>query len=142
MMGSAAWTAAVALIGTRFRLHGRDPSSGLDCVGLVAAAYGAAGWPVTGVPQRYRLSGPSRRVAEEWLSACGARAVTDRVRAGDILLANMLANMGADEQVQLHLFLLGPGGAVHAHAGIGQVVLSPLPLPGCALSRWRLIGQE
>jgi hypothetical protein len=142
MIGDAAWAAALALIGTRFRLHGRDPANGLDCVGLVAAAYGAAGWPVTGVPQRYRLSGPSRRVAEEWLSACGARAVTDHVRAGDILLADMLPNMRAGEQVQLHLFLLGPGGAVHAHAGLRRVVLSPLPLPGRALSRWRLIEQE
>ncbi len=30
--------AALNLIGTPFRLHGRDPATGLDCVGLVAEA--------------------------------------------------------------------------------------------------------
>ena len=35
--------AAEALIGCPFRLHGRDPAGGLDCVGLVAAAMTAIG---------------------------------------------------------------------------------------------------
>ncbi|MGB3625580.1 MAG: hypothetical protein WA989_07125, partial [Henriciella sp.] len=35
--------AARALIGTPFRLHGRDPASGIDCVGLVHCALLAIG---------------------------------------------------------------------------------------------------
>ena len=34
--------AARALVGVRFRLHGRGATHGLDCVGLVAAATGRA----------------------------------------------------------------------------------------------------
>jgi cell wall-associated NlpC family hydrolase len=36
-------TAAETLVGSRFRLHGRDPETGLDCVGVVAAAMAAIG---------------------------------------------------------------------------------------------------
>jgi hypothetical protein len=36
--------AALNLIGTPFRLHGRDPARGLDCVGLVAEAMRRAGF--------------------------------------------------------------------------------------------------
>jgi cell wall-associated NlpC family hydrolase len=132
-LGARAWTAAQRLIGVRFRLHGRDPASGLDCVGLVVAAYRAAGLSIDDVPDRYRLSGPAPDVARDWLAACGARAVTDAVRAGDILLADL----GAGAQSQLHLLLLGPDGAVHAHAGLRRVVWSPA-VPGRPVGRWRL----
>ena len=36
---------ARALVGVRFRLHGRDAVHGLDCVGLVALA--TSGWAVS-----------------------------------------------------------------------------------------------
>ncbi len=35
--------AAESLVGIRFRLFGRDPAYGLDCVGLVAAALARSG---------------------------------------------------------------------------------------------------
>ena len=42
-MSAAIIAAARAAIGARFRLHGRDPATGLDCVGLVACAAPRAG---------------------------------------------------------------------------------------------------
>ncbi len=41
--GLALARAAAALIGAPFRLHGRDPAKGVDCVGLVSAALAAIG---------------------------------------------------------------------------------------------------
>jgi len=46
--------AAESLVGTPFRLHGRDPRAGLDCIGLFAAAMQRTGTPVT-VPTGYTL---------------------------------------------------------------------------------------
>jgi murein DD-endopeptidase / murein LD-carboxypeptidase len=87
------------------------------------------------VPGRYRLSGPALRVAQDWLAASGAAPVEGAARAGDIALLNM----AAAGPPQLHLALLGPEGAVHAHAGLRRVVLSPLPLTAQNLGCWRLI---
>ena len=42
--GEALATAAEQLIGIPFRLHGRNPETGLDCVGVVAAAVFVALW--------------------------------------------------------------------------------------------------
>jgi murein DD-endopeptidase / murein LD-carboxypeptidase len=85
------------------------------------------------VPCRYRLSGPGLAVAEDWLRACGAVPVKDAA-VGDI----GLVEMGEGARAQLHLVLLGRGGAVHAHAGLRRVVFSPLPLAGVLLGRWRV----
>ena len=35
MSAQALAEAAAALVGSRFRLHGRDPATGLDCIGGV-----------------------------------------------------------------------------------------------------------
>ena len=42
-MSGALAEAALGLLGVPFRLHGRDPATGLDCVGLVAEALRRAG---------------------------------------------------------------------------------------------------
>lgn len=141
-LGARAWHAARTLVGVRFRLHGRDPATGLDCVGLVAAAYAAAGWPVAGVPDRYRLSGPAPDVAALWLAACGAVPVEDAPSAGDILLVDMSSAGGEGGRQQLHLLLLGPEGAIHAHAGLGRVVWSPAVPVRSGSRRFRINGQE
>jgi cell wall-associated NlpC family hydrolase len=127
-VGEYAWATALSLIGTPFRLHGRDPATGLDCVGLVAAAYG-----VRAVPERYRLCGPELAVAEAWLRACGAVPVRDGAAVGDIIVLDM----GSGGRRQMHLVLHGPLGVVHAHAGLRRVVLSPEP-GGVMLGRWRI----
>lgn len=129
--GAAVWAAALALVGTRFRLHGRDPATGLDCVGLVAAAHRAAGHGPAWVPDRYALHGPGEDAARRWLAAAGLVAVTGLRAAGDVALCDM--GLG-----QLHLLLLGPAGQVHAHAGLRRVVLMPGDVPGRLIGRWRL----
>ena len=61
--GEALVQAAVQLVDTPFRLHGRDPGTGLDCVGLVSAAMAASGGqPVP--PAGYTL----RNLAIVWMA--------------------------------------------------------------------------
>ena len=114
---------ARAAIGARFRLHGRDPATGLDCVGLAAFAYRAE------VPRDYPLrSGDAARVRSV-ISALGLEAVADR-RAGDLLL--LRAGPG-----QLHLAIDSGAGIIHADAMLRRVVERPGALPGPVIGRWR-----
>lgn len=113
--------AARALIGARFRLHGRDPASGLDCVGVVAMACGVA------APTGYPLRGGD---------ADAVAAALDRVLArgegtpGNAVL--MRAGPG-----QLHLGVLTDTGMVHADAGLRRVVERPGAPPWPVLGYWR-----
>lgn len=110
--GERAAAAALAAVGTRFRLHGRG-GEGLDCVGVAALALTAAGHRVA-VPRGYGLRGGSiERVA----------AVLDPVLArGDDVGALLLVTPGPG---QLHLMVRVPGGVVHADAGLGRVAMRP-----------------
>ena len=114
--------AAAALVGARFRLHGRDPATGLDCVGVVAAATGEA------VPTGYALRGgdPVRIGA---LMDARLRRASGR-RAGDVLLFAVGAG-------QLHLAVASAGGFVHADAGLGRVVERSGVAPWVLLGAWR-----
>lgn len=132
MSGAALADAAAALVGVRFRLHGRDPGTGLDCIGLFAAAMAALGRPVelpTGYPLRLsQLSG--------WLpepDACGMVPVEPPFVQGDVVL--LAAGPG-----QFHLAIAGPGhGWVHAHAGLRRVVCQPDRPAGRIIHQWRLL---
>ncbi|MEG8037878.1 hypothetical protein QP166_00400 [Sphingomonas sp. LR60] len=53
--GERVLAAAQQLVGVRFRVQGRDPALGLDCVGLVAVALWRAGAAVT-VPRDYAVA--------------------------------------------------------------------------------------
>ncbi|MBX3593717.1 peptidoglycan endopeptidase [Sphingomonas sp.] len=116
-------TRARAAIGTRFRLHGRNVSEGLDCVGLAALAYGA------GVPSGYALRsrdiGAVRR-------AVGAAGLPDAsvARPGDLVLFE--AGPG-----QLHLAIDCGDGVIHADAALRRVVERPGAAPWPELARWR-----
>lgn len=116
-LGARAFAAASALVGVAFRPQGRDPATGLDCVGLVWAAYAAAG-KVLRAPAGYPLRGWKRERIEAALRAAGFGAVDDR-RDGDILLIPLAAG-------QFHLGVTGPSSFVHAHAGLRRVVETPL----------------
>jgi cell wall-associated NlpC family hydrolase len=122
--------AAMALLGTRFRLHGRDVATGLDCMGLVEVALMTAGRPAR-LPCDYALKMRSiERFADAAANAGLARATGD-VTAGDILLLRV-------GPCQFHLGIMGGDGSfIHAHAGLRRVVSSPLP-QGDILGRWRL----
>jgi cell wall-associated NlpC family hydrolase len=127
---------ARALIGVPFRLRGRDPRTGLDCVGLAMTAFGRAGL-VAAEPPSYQLRGISRECAETILRRAGLMR-GDAEMVGDLILA-------ASGPMQLHLMICAGTGAgagsaacyVHAHAGLGRVVLMPGPISVPVLGLWR-----
>jgi len=129
--GAAIAQAALGLVGCRFRLHGRDPETGLDCIGLVHAALAAAGCkPVT--PRGYGL----RNIAvNAWLPAATQSGLVEArgpIRAGDILLLAL-------GYAQYHLVIaLDADSVVHAHAGLRRVVRQPREPNWQIEAAWRL----
>ncbi len=125
--------AALDLIGIPFLLHGRSADAGLDCVGLAGLCLSAAGEDAA-VPTDYRLRGQHcARVCAYFDERQFSRVSDGSVVAGDILLLEPGVR-------QIHLAVLTPKGAVHAHLGLGRVVATPLPLPWRTIAQWRLIG--
>lgn len=123
--------AALNLIGTPFRLHGRDPARGLDCVGLVAEAMRRAGFhPVP--PGGYGLRALSVDALVLHAEASGLVPVPDD---GDVVLARV-------SPVQAHLLVAAPDGFVHAHAGLGRVTFLPGPLPWPVAREWRVLSER
>lgn len=123
--------AARSLIGCPFLLHGRNPATGLDCVGLVAFCLSAAGREPL-VPAGYALRNHS---IERWI-ACAEQSGLERVSAspepGDIVLISPAAS-------QHHLMVIEPGRrAIHAHAGLRRVVSEPLSNRLEPIIHWRL----
>lgn len=124
--GQAVLARARAVIGVRFRLHGRDPGSGLDCVGLAGHALEIDALP-SGYPLRLRE--PARA-----LSVIRALPLREgEGGAGDLLLLNGGAG-------QLHFAIAtGAGaacGAVHADVAMRRVVERPGSLPWPIIGRW------
>lgn len=124
--------AAEYLIGTPFRLHGRDPASGLDCIGLVFASLLAIGrHPVA--PNGYRLRNLS---IERWLChawSSGLAPAEGAKERGDVLLVQ-------PSPVQHHLLIaLGESDVVHAHASLRKVVRQPLAADTRVSARWRIV---
>lgn len=127
--------AALCLVGTRFRLHGRDPATGLDCVGLVAASLAMIGAkPVP--PSGYAMRNLSIDRWLEFAQRSGLEAAEGALAPGDVLLVRL--GYG-----QHHLMIaVGAGAAVHAHAGLGRVVRQPLD-PALALTaHWRIAADS
>lgn len=122
--------AAEGLVGVPFRFRGRDPSTGLDCVGLVMRALEGAGVPVPPVaPYAMRQRDFSLHLATA--ATCFVEA-EGALEPGDMLLVRPGPG-------QVHLAVIGIGGAlVHAHAGLGRVVLTPPPGPWPIERHWRL----
>jgi cell wall-associated NlpC family hydrolase len=113
--------AAEDFVGTPFRFRGRDPATGLVCVGLVAKALEAAGLPVPPIPAyAMRQRDFSAQLAA---AALPFEAADGGPEPGDLLLLK-------PGPAQLHLAVVGTNGAlIHAHAGLGKVVATPLPCP-------------
>lgn len=122
---------ALALEGCPFRLHGRDPATGLDCIGVVFASLAAIGRsPVA--PRGYGL----RNLAiDPWLDFAG--------RSG---LEPAPGPVGADEVLlialgygQHHLMITtGLNKVIHAHAGLRRVVCHPRDPATCISAKWRI----
>ena len=131
--------AAEALCGAPFRLHGRDPATGLDCVGLVAAALERCGRAVV-APDGYALRALSVTPLLGFAAQNGfvALDLCALHKPGDLLLLRPSA-------IQAHLAIVLEGNRfVHAHAGLGKVVVGSSigrgALPGDTIARWRLKG--
>lgn len=115
---------ARALLGVRFRLHGRDPDHGLDCVGLVASAYGLT----AGVPIGYALRGNDEA---RWMAQIDSLA-TRRAGAphpGDVMLLRAGVAL-------LHVGLWTGNSLIHADASLGRVVETPGAPPWPVLACW------
>jgi lipoprotein Spr len=119
---------ARALIGVRFRPQGRSRTTGLDCIGVAAAAIDA---PTP--PGDYALRGGSAERLAEGLTEAGLRRV-EAPAAGDVVVL-------APGQGQLHLAVLTATGLVHGDAGLRRVVERPGPPPWPITSIWR-IGED
>lgn len=131
MSGARALAAARASIGARYRLHGRDPATGLDCVGLAALAMRAEGF-AGAVPSGYALRrGDAGRVAA--VIAAAGLVPAERARAGDLLLLRAGPGM-------LHLAIDSGNGIIHADAMLRRVAERPGPLPWPIAGRWRVAG--
>ena len=123
--------AAEALLGAPFRLGGRDPATGVDCVGLVACALDGAEAP-TGYA--LRNSTIDRHLA--FAARAGFRAASGAIERGDLILAQ-------PGPAQHHLIVaLGAAHYAHAHAGLRRVVLHAGPLPWPERARWRLANES
>lgn len=133
MTGEQLAGAAQALVGTAFRLHGRDPATGLDCVGVLAASLNAAGTPHA-LPNGYSLRNRALPDLSKAAEHCGFIDTKGECAAGDVVICRV-------SPCQFHLAIaLGPVRFVHAHAGLRRVVLSPGPLPWPILQHWRPIA--
>ena len=118
---------AEALLGAPFRLGGRNPATGIDCVGLVACALGIAD-----APQGYGLRNTAIGDHIAFAGRAGFVPTRCSIARGDLVLA-------VPGPAQHHLLVaLGPQLFVHAHAGLRRVVLHTGPLPWPERARWRL----
>ncbi len=127
--------AARRFVGAPFRLHGRDPATGLDCVGLVAAALTAMGrTPI--LPQTYALRNSD---ITKLLGFAAANAFQDSagpVEPDDLLLVK-------PGPAQFHLLIAEHSGSfIHAHAGLRRVVRMPGPLGLTVHRHWHLSTKE
>lgn len=124
--------AAEGMIGTPFRLYGREPGYGLDCVGLVSIALLRAGRPHQ-VSSGYRLRNSDIRAFIPVIEDAGFARSHDPLEAGDLVVARPGPG-------QLHLLVSTSARTfIHAHAGLGRVVETPAPLDWPLLGSWRLI---
>lgn len=124
--------AAGQLVGVPFRLHGRDPNTGLDCIGLVAVALAMTGRDLPVLPN-YAMRNLEYGRFLSLLPQVGLHPNHAPPRLGDVVLLRPSA-------AQFHLAIIGQAGAlIHSHAGLGRVVESPDLLPWPVEARWHLI---
>lgn len=133
MSGLAAQFAQAAenLLGTPFRLHGRDRETGLDCVGLLIVALQEIG-EMPGNPSGYRLRSRDFSALLHHFPQAGFGESMDNQQPGDVI--QVIPGPG-----QLHFLVVSPQrDFIHAHAGLGKVVRTPPPLSWPVDRLWRL----
>lgn len=124
-------SAAEALVGAPFRPGGRDPQTGLDCLGLVAAALLACSFRGC-VPASRTLRRRGDWQADAVALSAGFVPAPGAIARGDVLLIRC-------SPIQPHVVVAASDGLfVHAHAGLGKVVLGPADPAWRIAGRWRL----
>lgn len=118
---------ARGLVGLRFRPQGREPELGLDCVGLVCAAFAI---PPGSVPRDYRLRGARQDRLAAHMDRFFLRIPPAAPAAGDV----GVFEAGAE---QLHLALFTAGGFIHADARLRRVAECPGTPPWPMLALYR-----
>ena len=106
---------ARACIGAPFRLNGCHPQTGFDCAGLVAYCWHIA-------PETLPIRRSMMRVAPAiWHDALSAASFveTRAPKDGDVLLLDC-------GRGRWHVGISDGDTVIHAHAGLGRVVRSPL----------------
>lgn len=109
---------ARALIGTPFRLQGRNPKIALDCVGLVIEAFEL---PEELFPCSYGWRSHSLAQIDTILHSHFRRVSRPSKRLGDVLVLKC----GKD---RYHFGIVADTGLIHADAVLGRVVCRPWPL--------------
>ncbi len=131
-LGKAILAAAKSMVGSRFRLHGRDPATGLDCVGLAVNALQSDETDAI-CPSGYTLRQKDWRSMLSFAAPLGLRICDgENVEAGDLLLFSV-------GPAAVHLGISdGRGAIVHAHAGLRKVVFGQPNPEWCLLMHWRM----
>lgn len=129
--GDAMAACARRCIGSPYRLHGRAPDTGFDCVGLVLACLAAAGRRID-LAACYGLRNADVTALLDLADSTMPGPAGGPVAAGDVLLA-----MPGPAQHHL-LVALDSASFVHAHASLRRVVETPFPSPWPILRHWRL----
>ena len=131
MTGDELAAEALALVGAPFRLHGRDPATGLDCIGVLAAALAACG-ATPQLPTGYVLRNRILPDLGEYVVGNGFTLASEPLVAGDVVLVRA-------GSCQVHLLIAaGSEHFVHAHAGLRRVICGELPANWPILQHWRI----
>lgn len=131
MSGTRLAAAARELVGVPFRLNGREPATGLDCLGVLAASLAALGRSAP-LPARTTLRRRGAIDADAAAAALGLVAAPGPVAEGDVLLVRCAPT-------QLHVLVAtGADRFVHAHAGLRRVVIGPRDPAWPIVGHWRL----
>ncbi|WP_299309871.1 hypothetical protein [uncultured Croceicoccus sp.] len=130
MIGEQLAHAAMQFLDAPFRIHGRDPATGLDCIGLLHASLSAVG-RAPQLPVGYRLRNDDIECYLGYAEKCGLWPA-DGDTPGDVVLAWV-------HRMQPHVAIRGFGpDFIHAHAGLRRIVAGPID-PGWRIAhRWRL----
>lgn len=135
MTGQQLAAAAESFVGVRFRLHGRDPATGLDCIGLLAASLARLGQRAV-LPAGYSLRMRSLPEMDGFVFGSGLVAASAGPQPGDVRLV-------AVGPGQVHLVITASDlRVVHAHAGLARVIHSAMPANWPTLGHWRLRGEN
>ena len=134
MTGEELAAQAMALVGAPFRLHGRNPATGLDCVGVLAAVLAACGMRAR-LPTGYVLRNRILPDLSEYVDGNGFAPATGLFAAGDVALVRA-------GPCQFHLLIAaGNEKFVHAHAGLRRVICGELPADWPLLRHWRIAAE-